>query len=131
MAENPTSFDTITVTTPAPQIRLVTLNRPEAANAFNTRMAEELTGVFEALDLDPGDTRVARIKVEGFEHTCQLFGHPRVEGVRGLRPVQGDQADLRRRRGDGDRVEGCRIFSHLKLATAITRPDHKLSLIHI
>ena len=36
MAENPTSFDTITVTTPAPQIRLVTLNRPEAANAFNT-----------------------------------------------------------------------------------------------
>ena len=71
------------------------------------------------------DTRVARIKIEGFEHTRQLFGHPRVEGVRGLRPVQGDQADLRRRRGDGDRVEGCRIFSHLKLATAITRPDHK------
>ena len=56
MAENPTSFDTITVTTPAPQICLVTLNRPEAANAFNTRMAEELTSVFEALALDPGDT---------------------------------------------------------------------------
>ncbi|MEC8263300.1 MAG: enoyl-CoA hydratase-related protein, partial [Pseudomonadota bacterium] len=70
MAENPISFDTITVTVPAPQIRLVTLNRPEAANAFNTRMAEELTGVFEALDLDPGDTRVVVLTGAGETAFC-------------------------------------------------------------
>ena len=40
MAENPISFDTINVTVPVPQIRLVTLKKPEAANALNTRMAE-------------------------------------------------------------------------------------------
>ena len=70
MAEKPTSFDTITVTVPTPHIRLVTLNRPEAANAFNTRMAEELTSVFEALALDPGDARVVILTGAGQKAFC-------------------------------------------------------------
>ena len=70
MAEIPTSFDTITVTVPAPHICVVTLDRPEAANAFNTRMAEELTGVFEALNLDPGDTRVVVLTGAGEKAFC-------------------------------------------------------------
>ena len=70
MAEIPTSFDTITVTVPAPHICVVTLDRPEAANAFNTRMAEELTGVFEALNLDPGDTRVVVLTGAGETAFC-------------------------------------------------------------
>ena len=44
--------------------------RPEAANAFNTRMAEELTGVFEALNLDPGDTRVVVLTGAGEKAFC-------------------------------------------------------------
>ena len=70
MAGNPTSFDTITVSAPAPHVCLVTLNRPDAANAFNTRMAEELTRVFEALNLDPGDARVVVLTGAGDRAFC-------------------------------------------------------------
>lgn len=70
MVENLPPFDTITVTVPAPHVCLVTLNRPEAANAFNTRMAEELTRLFEALDLDPGDARVVVLTGAGGKAFC-------------------------------------------------------------
>ncbi len=43
------SYETITVAAPAAGVTLVTLNRPEAANAFNTRMAMELTLAFLGL----------------------------------------------------------------------------------
>ena len=70
MVENLPPFDTITVTVPAPHVCLVTLNRPEAANAFNTRMAEELTRLFEGLDLDPGDARVVVLTGAGGKAFC-------------------------------------------------------------
>ena len=44
-----TAYQTIAVTAPAPHLALIALNRPEAANAFNTRMAQELTEAFLAL----------------------------------------------------------------------------------
>ena len=40
------SFETLLVTEPAPGVVLVTLNRPEASNAFNTAMALELAEAF-------------------------------------------------------------------------------------
>ena len=40
------AFETLLVTEPAPYIALITLNRPEASNAFNTRMALELAEAF-------------------------------------------------------------------------------------
>jgi enoyl-CoA hydratase/carnithine racemase len=43
------AFETLLLTQPAPGVELVTLNRPEAANAFNTRMAEELAGALASL----------------------------------------------------------------------------------
>ena len=43
------AYQTIAVTAPQPHLALVTLNRPEAANAFDTRMALELTEAFLAL----------------------------------------------------------------------------------
>ena len=43
------TYQTLLVTRPAPQVALVTLNRPEAANAFNTKMATELTNAFLGL----------------------------------------------------------------------------------
>ena len=90
MAEIPTSFDTITVTVPAPHICVVTLDRPEAANAFNTRMAEELTGVFEALNLDPGDTRVVVLTGAGGDSILcrrRSEGTPRHERRSLVRPA--------------------------------------------
>ncbi|MEI9965464.1 MAG: enoyl-CoA hydratase-related protein [Caulobacteraceae bacterium] len=44
-----TAFETIALSAPAPHVAVVTLNRPQAANAFNTRMALELTEAFLAL----------------------------------------------------------------------------------
>ncbi len=43
------SFETLLVTEPAPGVVLVTLNRPEASNAFNTAMALELAEAFAGL----------------------------------------------------------------------------------
>ena len=46
-------FETIQVTEPDSSVLLVTLNRPERANAFTTRMAEELLAVFNTLEAEP------------------------------------------------------------------------------
>jgi enoyl-CoA hydratase len=43
-------FDTILVDTPQPNLLRVTLNRPDVANAFNTRMMEELLAFWSGLD---------------------------------------------------------------------------------
>lgn len=45
-------FETITVERPEPQVMLLRLNRPQFANAFNTRMAQELLLVFDSLPAD-------------------------------------------------------------------------------
>jgi enoyl-CoA hydratase/carnithine racemase len=44
-----TAFETLLIDEPAPHVALVTLNRPEASNAFNTRMAFELAEAFAGL----------------------------------------------------------------------------------
>ena len=36
------TYDTLLIDSPAPHILQVTLNRPDAANAFNTQMATDL-----------------------------------------------------------------------------------------
>ncbi len=41
-------YETLTVTTPAEHIRLITLNRVEAANAFNTKMSAEIADAIGA-----------------------------------------------------------------------------------
>lgn len=48
-----TQYDTIRATFPRPHVLLVTLNRPNSANAFNTQMARDLVSLFEAVSLDP------------------------------------------------------------------------------
>ena len=50
-------FETLLIERPAQHVLLVTLNRPEASNAFNTRMAQDLTTLFEGFSLDAGDSR--------------------------------------------------------------------------
>ena len=45
-------FETITVARHDDQILLVTLNRPEASNALNTRMGLDLVELFETFSID-------------------------------------------------------------------------------
>ena len=53
-----TSFETLELPSVGAHVLLVRLNRPEAANAFNTQMAWDLINLFEGLALQPDDTRV-------------------------------------------------------------------------
>ncbi len=63
-------FATILVTEPAPSLLLVTLNRPERANAFTTRMAEELLAVFNALEAEPDAYRCVVLTGAGDRAFC-------------------------------------------------------------
>ncbi|NNE22074.1 MAG: enoyl-CoA hydratase [Rhizobiales bacterium] len=63
-------FETVLVTGPAAHVLLVTLNRPEVANAFNTQMARDVTALFEDLALDSGDTRCLVMTGAGTRAFC-------------------------------------------------------------
>ena len=63
-------FSTLKIEEAAPHVLLVTLNRPEAANAFNTQMARDIVELFEDLALDPGDTRCAIVTGAGEGAFC-------------------------------------------------------------
>ena len=65
-----TDYQTLLVSTPEPHIFIVKMNRPEAANAFNTQMAHELTELFEALALDRADIRAVILTGSGNKAFC-------------------------------------------------------------
>jgi enoyl-CoA hydratase len=48
---------TLIVETAAEHVQLVTMNRPESANALNTAMGLDLIEIFEGLTMQAGDTR--------------------------------------------------------------------------
>ena len=50
-------YATIKTETAAPHVLLVTLNRPEVANAFNTQMGRDLLDLWTRLVAEPGDVR--------------------------------------------------------------------------
>ena len=63
-------FDTLNVTDPLPSVRLLRLDRPESANAINTRMAQELLTVFGEL-VEPGpDVRCVVLTGSGTTAFC-------------------------------------------------------------
>lgn len=62
-------FEFISVTHPSEHVVLVTLNRPEIANAFNTRMAEELLDVWTGLAAAP-ETRCVVLTGAGDRAFC-------------------------------------------------------------
>jgi len=64
------NFETLLVEAAAPHILLVTLNRPDAANAMNTQLSQDLTALFEGLNLDPGDTRCVVVTGAGERAFC-------------------------------------------------------------
>lgn len=63
-------FSTLLIDHPANHVLQVTLNRPDAANAFTTHMARELIEVFEALSLDSGDIRCVILTGSGERAFC-------------------------------------------------------------
>ena len=64
------TYETLLVTQPAPHVTLVTLNRPEASNAVNTRMGQEMLQYFEDLSLDLKDTRCVILTGAGDKAFC-------------------------------------------------------------
>lgn len=63
-------FDTLSLANPRPHVLLVTMDRPEAANAMNTQLSRDLITVFEALALDSGDTRCIVVTGAGERAFC-------------------------------------------------------------
>ena len=64
------TYSTLALDYPVQQVLRVTLNRPEAANAFNTQMASDLVDCFEALALTPGDLRCVILTGSGERAFC-------------------------------------------------------------
>ena len=63
-------YKTVKVTLLEDYITLVTLNRPEVANAFNTLMAEEIIQIFDAFSLEPNRCRAIILTGSGERAFC-------------------------------------------------------------
>jgi enoyl-CoA hydratase len=64
------SFATLRIDRPRPHVMLVTLNRPEVANAMNSQCGTEIMTVFEGLNLDGADTRCVVLTGAGERAFC-------------------------------------------------------------
>jgi enoyl-CoA hydratase/carnithine racemase len=64
------SFAALSVARPKEHVMLATLNRPAAANAMNTQLGTEIMTLFEALNLDAGDTRCVVLTGAGDRAFC-------------------------------------------------------------
>ena len=67
---NTEDYETLVLETPAAYVLQITLNRPQAANAFNTQMATELMHCFERLALQQADYRCAIVTGAGERAFC-------------------------------------------------------------
>jgi len=65
-----TDLTTLKLDEPQPNTKLVTLHRPEAANAMNTRMGIELLSVFDSFNASPGAQRCIVITGAGPRIFC-------------------------------------------------------------
>ncbi|HUN48705.1 MAG TPA: enoyl-CoA hydratase-related protein [Stellaceae bacterium] len=63
-------YATIKTETAAPHVLLVTLNRPEVANAFNTQMGRDLLDLWARLVAEPGDVRCVVVTGAGGRVFC-------------------------------------------------------------
>lgn len=65
-----TQFETLDLKPIGDHVLLVTLNRPEASNAFNTQMAWDLVNFFEGITMTPGNTRIIVLTGAGDRAFC-------------------------------------------------------------
>lgn len=63
-------YDTLAVAREGDGLAILTLNRPEVANAFNTRMGEELREFWTGLRDDPGELRCVLVTGAGERAFC-------------------------------------------------------------
>src|SRR5271156_2892713 len=64
------SFATLSIDRPRPHVMLVTLNRPDVANAMNSQCSTDIMTLFEGLSLDGGDTRCVVLTGAGERAFC-------------------------------------------------------------
>ena len=64
------TFETLLVDEPAPQVLRITLNRPDASNAFNTLCGHELFAIFHPLEIDRNRFRCVIITGAGDKAFC-------------------------------------------------------------
>ena len=64
------SFSALRITAPTPHVMLATLDRPAAANAMDTQLGSEIMTLFEALNLDAGETRCVVLTGAGERAFC-------------------------------------------------------------
>ncbi len=64
------TFATLLIDHPAEHVLLVTLNRPEVSNAFNTQMATDLMNLFEDLNLEADGIRAVVLTGAGDRAFC-------------------------------------------------------------
>lgn len=64
------AFETLLVETASPHVLLVTLNRPESSNAFNTQMANDLVNLFETISMDHNAHRAIILTGAGDRAFC-------------------------------------------------------------
>ena len=68
--EMKTQFETLALTSPAPQVTVVTMNRPAAMNSMNTRMMEELRDCFSEIYVEPDVARCLILTGAGDRAFC-------------------------------------------------------------
>jgi enoyl-CoA hydratase len=64
------SFAMLRIDQPRPHVTLVTLNRPDVANALNSQCGTDIVTLFEGLSLDSGDTRCVIVTGAGERAFC-------------------------------------------------------------
>jgi enoyl-CoA hydratase len=64
------SFETLALTSPAPHVMIVTMNRPAAMNAMNTTMMEELRDCFAQFYIEPDAARCLVLTGAGDKAFC-------------------------------------------------------------
>lgn len=64
------TYETLSLERPHPHVLLLTLNRPDRANAMNTQMGLDLREVFGDLYVDAGDSRVVVVTGSGEKIFC-------------------------------------------------------------
>ena len=64
------TYPTLQLSKPQPHVQLIVLSRPEALNALNTQMGLDLVSMFEAVALDPDETRCIVLTGAGDRAFC-------------------------------------------------------------
>lgn len=64
------AYATLSLSNPTDQVLMITLNRPESSNAFNTQMAHDLVDVFEDIAMHPQRHRVLVLTGSGDKAFC-------------------------------------------------------------